>query len=286
MGFFLDEFKNRFNDKKVIVDNIKNVFEDFVKTFEIYCGAFVNNLPIVDSNFERNIRQKNNGNIDFVTIFNRIREDIPDVLPLWGFDKVLSFNYTNTYERVYVNEKELRQNVTGEPIDSQKEPEICYIHGKAGEGNIIIGIDEYLTDGRENTDFSFIEFKKYYQRIDKRTGSTYKDWIRNNEKKTVYYMGHSFAETDHDILREFLMDDNTQNTILYHEPSRKRDLMQKVIKIIGKDELIKRVHGSKWNIRFEPQEEFLFSENNTVFTDTVKKHIILGHLDNRIGMTV
>jgi hypothetical protein len=268
-----NDIKERILKKSDVIKKIKETFDEFLILFEKYCELYIDTLDVIEDTDIDNFIVYKDGIVDIEQTFTNIKTQLQGILPLWGFDKVLTFNYTNTYQRVYVDNKEQRQAVTGERIDSQKEPEICYIHGKAGEHNIIIGIDEYLTYGKQNTDFDFIEFKKFYQRIDKRTGSTYKDWIKNPENKNVYYIGHSFAETDHDILREFLKDDNTHNTILYHEPFRKQELIQKVINIIGQDELIKRVHGSDWNIRFEPQDEFLFSKNNTVFIDAIRAGI-------------
>lgn len=84
------------------------------------------------------------------------------------FDKILSFNYTNTYARLY---------------DKYGSAEYCYIHGKANitnsiiTNNMVLGIDEYLTEDRKNKDTDFIAFKKFYQRIYKETGGEYKDWI-------------------------------------------------------------------------------------------------------------
>lgn len=72
------------------------------------------------------------------------------------YSNVLCFNYTNTYERIYVEKSKL-----GNSID--------YIHGKANadstivSNNMVLGIDEYLLDDRKNKDIEFIAFKKFYQ---------------------------------------------------------------------------------------------------------------------------
>lgn len=66
---------------------------------------------------------------------------------------VLSFNYTNTYEKWYCTDKE-------------KKIAYDYIHGrinpKADENtsNLILGIDEYLLGEEKRTNNEFIEFKK------------------------------------------------------------------------------------------------------------------------------
>ena len=110
-----------------------------------------------------------------------------------NIDRVLSFNYSDTYEKWYGTNK------TGIEYD--------YIHGKAGVGNdmdtcnLVLGIEEYLEEPSKTFDNEFIEFKKFYQRIFKRTGSRYLSWIGNinayNEKTknanpprtNVFFMG-------------------------------------------------------------------------------------------------
>ena len=93
-----------------------------------------------------------------------------DYLSMSKFDCVLSFNYTNTYERLYGNDK----------------TKYCYIHGTAQENkdktNIIFGIDDDLESGKESKDFRWIRFKKYYQRVIFKTGSEYKDWISDSQQ--------------------------------------------------------------------------------------------------------
>ena len=84
------------------------------------------------------------------------------------FDGVLSFNYTNTYEKLY---------------DWKHLADYDYIHGQANLNNIIennnmvLGIDEYLPKNRRDKEIEFIGFKKFYQRIYKETGCEYKNWV-------------------------------------------------------------------------------------------------------------
>lgn len=61
-------------------------------------------------------------------------------------DHVLSFNYTDTYNRIYGNNKNIEYN---------------YIHGKAEHyntlesNNMVLGIDEYLCEDRKDKEFTF-----------------------------------------------------------------------------------------------------------------------------------
>lgn len=184
-------------------------------------------------------------------------------------DCVLSFNYSNTYERLYGNGKKIQYN---------------YIHGKADINNtvesnkMVLGIDEYLDSDRMNEEISFISFKKYYQRIYKGTGCEYRDWIykmkesaksfelklrseypvqipfikfTNDARHNLYIFGHSLDITDQDILRELILNDNVYTTIFYLD---KNDLKRKIanlVKVIKQDELIRRTGGSTKTIEFK-----------------------------------
>ena len=202
---------------------------------------------------------------------------------------VLSFNYTNTYEKIY---------------GSGKDIEYEYIHGKANinntinSNNMVLGIDEYLPDNRKNKDIEFIAFKKYFQRIHKETGCKYKEWVdeiktgyekyqrRQNDawaeiiesfkdgsinqipyQKQVfcekiqeecpthklYIFGHSLDVTDGDILRDLILNDNVYTTIYYLNKDVMGQQIANLVKVIGQDELIKRTGGSKKTIAFKKQ---------------------------------
>lgn len=74
-------------------------------------------------------------------------------------DKLLTFNYTDTYQRLYEC--------------NHRNIEYDYIHGKANidssiENNMVLGIDDYLTGAERFTNTDFIEFKKFYQRLHKK----------------------------------------------------------------------------------------------------------------------
>ena len=179
-----------------------------------------------------------------------------------SFDYVLSFNYTNTYERVF------KKNITS-------QTEICYIHGKANKDattencNLVLGIDEYLLGDKKNTQLTFLTFKKFYQRI-QCTDKSYSKWIDDINvcatdgtrcnKFELHIFGHSLDVTDKDILREFILNPNVQTKIYYHRKDEddKSDYDSKIknlIKMIGQDEFVKRIRGgSKNTIDFIPQK--------------------------------
>ena len=70
-------------------------------------------------------------------------------------------------------------------------------------------------DSFDNTEY--IYFQKYFQRIQKRTGSTYQSWLvekynpvptessTNDDVHRVVIFGHSLAETDKGILKDVFL---------------------------------------------------------------------------------
>lgn len=190
------------------------------------------------------------------------------------FSKVISFNYTSVYEKMYLDKHDIA-------VDGYMD----YIHGKADIGNtiesnnMVLGIDEYLPKKRRNKETEFIAFKKFYQRIHKETGCKYKEWvdkIKESGKKEekdlrgqfptqipimkfrykhkLYIFGHSLDVTDKDILRDLILNDNVKTTIFYHSKDAMGQQIANLVKIIGQKELIRRTGGSTKTIYFEPQK--------------------------------
>lgn len=153
-------------------------------------------------------------------------------------DKVISFNYTNTYEYLY-------------DTDATSKAEYCFIHGKIqnSEGNnMVLGIDDYLKGEDANLNLDFIRFKKYYQRLYKKTDCNYKNWLEEKEEKEVHIYGHSLDISDKDILKEIIETEHTNTIIYYHTKSAYDQQIINLIKILGKDNLLKRVYNK--NIKF------------------------------------
>lgn len=208
-------------------------------------------------------------------------------------DRVLSFNYTHTFEKIYTIKPDESASLMGENT-------ISYIHGETQESTdinsnkMVLGIDEYLPEEEKDKNLSFIDYKKYFQRIYKETGNEYLQWENkiesdsafinkpeNSDKKEkiiddisqnkcrensltsmnthqLYIFGHSLNVADGDVFRRLILHDNVKTNIFYHRKKEndKRDLKQKItnlVKIIGQDELIKRTGGSTRTIEFVPQ---------------------------------
>ncbi|ADZ84073.1 AbiH family protein [Cellulosilyticum lentocellum] len=208
-----------------------------------------------------------------------IEERTTDIAEL-SIDKVVSFNYTDTFRLLYAT------NINSIEYD--------FIHGKVGDkdkfsfniqdNNMVLGIDEYLDDSRKNIDVDYIQFKKYFQRIHKETGCKYKMWIKemqeDDEKKyneiisiqpkadkemtrklclrhNLYIFGHSLDVTDKDILKELILNENVITTIFYLNKQVYAQQIANLVKVIGQDELIKRVSGPNKTIIFKKQQDMI-----------------------------
>jgi len=228
-----------------------------VKAFEIYLKEFVEQMSC-----------------------NRVSSDINKIL----FDKVLSFNYTDTYDKKY-----------GDPEDNRGHRlyvDYEYIHGKVGRGDLVLGIDEYLPADRKDRDIEFIAFKKYFQRINGGTGRKYKEWLKeinsgekdniwgrywmmNNDGEKEFYIGrtyfhclyifgHSLDITDRDVLRDFLLNDRIKTKIFYLNDEVKKQQIANLVKIIGQEELVKRSSGELQTIEFIEQKSMKIEYKNKI----------------------
>lgn len=136
---------------------------------------------------------------------------------------VVSFNYTNVFEKLY---------------QAPTIP-VMHIHGDLSE-RIVLGINPDENDRLETVDTLFLQFKKYYQRVRYGTDVSYLRFI--NGVKThegtmdhwcLKVVGHSLDATDKDILME-LFDISCKLTILYHDESKICDFMKNIVTMYGK----------------------------------------------------
>lgn len=208
--------------RDVLLDHLHKL----IRALEIYLVEYVENIKV-----------------------KLISKDIMKV----SFNKVLSFNYTNTYEKIYEKDKDI---------------EYDYIHGKARHSNqaelnnMVLGIDEYLADERKNKDLEFIGFKKYFQRIHKETGCKYREWIddiiiQSGKIHHLYIFGHSLDETDGDVLRDFILRDNVHTHIYYLNKDVYGQQISNLVKVIGQEELIRKTGGFVKKIEFLRQHTMI-----------------------------
>lgn len=138
-------------------------------------------------------------------------------------ERVYSFNYTNTFEILY------RNNI------------VDYIHGNTCE-DIVLGINPDKDDMLRSVDTTFLQFKKYFQRVFFKTDIDYLTKMRNDrnpalsKEKHLLVIGHSLDKTDEDIIKEIFSTAN-RITVFYHEESRVKNLIANLVEIYGKEGL-------------------------------------------------
>lgn len=148
---------------------------------------------------------------------------------------LLNFNYTYTYKKVYGN------------LRRAHHP----IHGDCLNGGMVLGIpDDSFRDKLE-----YIYFIKYFQRIQKRAGSFYREWIQTPTSRTqtlsdtpieVYIMGHSLAETDKGVLDDFFENSRVGIiTIFYHDQLAYENMVINLVAMYGKDFVIEQTGNGR-----------------------------------------
>ena len=160
------------------------------------------------------------------------------VLDIGAIDKVLSFNYTDTFARFY------------QP-GLCRPPKYCYIHGRAAldntldDNNMVLGIDEYLDDDARSQEITFVHFKKFYQRIFKQTDYQYTKWFAEPGPKNLYILGHSLDVTDQDVLQYVITREDVTTTIFYHCRENNARQIQNLLQVLGYDDLNALARGRK-----------------------------------------
>lgn len=168
-------------------------------------------------NLEKNLNELTNMLKDYL-----LEQDISDID--YKITHVLSFNYTDTFRKLYSK------------LDNDK---IDFIHGSLNKNNLVLGINETLTEDTENKIVDTVYFKKYFQRIYKKTDYKYIDWLDHVNFDTVYIHGHSLDESDKEILEKIinsvLKKDTSTVKIFYYDEKHYRQEVTNLIKILGKD---------------------------------------------------
>lgn len=156
---------------------------------------------------------------------------LPDIIGE-KFNKVVSFNYTNTYRQLYCK--------------NMSDEDIHFIHGRAGKhesdisSGLVLGANDTLQDKEKDENVCCLKFKKYFQRIYKKTGNKYKNFFKKDTKKEnicSFFFGHSLSKTDGDIIRTIIYESD-QVVIFYHNDRQHREEITNLVTILGKDTLI------------------------------------------------
>lgn len=140
---------------------------------------------------------------------------------------LLNFNYTYTYHNIYGKHKLIEHHP---------------IHGDLRGNDLVLGISD---DFYENLDY--IYFQKYFQRIQKKTGSYYKRWIpqvletMDDSPATVHIIGHSLDKTDRGILKDIFNARYIERIyIYYHNQSAYESQVINLIEMLGRDFVIEQ----------------------------------------------
>ena len=137
-------------------------------------------------------------------------------------DYACTFNYTNTHELLFCS-----------------SVPICHIHGNVKD-KIVLGVNPNQCDDLSGIDTSFIQFKKYFQRVFYKTDIEYLGLIEkikcakdSDEKVQLYVAGHSLDETDKDVIQE-LFKSADRITIFYHAEQAAGKYIKNLVSIYGK----------------------------------------------------
>ena len=203
----------------------------------------------------------------------------PDIASLYP-NKVLSFNYTDTFDRYYKHAEAVAEtDSTGKVTQGSLIPFTQYIHGKMGSGNIIFGIDEYSVGEERDKRVNYNVFKKFVERILYKTGFEYREWISdivNTEyigEVLVYVFGHSLDITDKDILSDLITTDKVTTVIYYFSREQQASQISNLIKMIGHDRFLDMINAVPPRIVFKAQQNMIPLENEPSRIEIVKGDI-------------
>ena len=216
---------------------------------------------------------------DYIDNWGRIEYYNPDIDAIHP-DAILSFNYSDTWKRVYEYN---RGNVKYSFIHgkAQSMPYIFNMDKCIDKNQMVLGIDEYLPEDRRNKEVEFIAFKKYYQRIYKKTGNEYKSWLAEIDKQRkdgrkqenkLYIFGHSLDVTDGDILKELIEHEGIGTIIFYKDKTRLGQQIANLVKVLGPEKVIQYVYGNKPIIEFRQQKSRgkIYGSTFEIVSDMVK----------------
>lgn len=166
-----------------------------------------------------------------------------------NYIRVLNFNYTNTYEKLYHLHN----------INAEANPKYVYVHGKicnSDECNLILGTHSFYNhlpnDLAEEVHVEFNIFKKHNQRHRYGTIEAYQGLLRElNDKKRIikpifYVIGHSLDKADHNILKHiFKAKEDSIINVYYHNQEALDRLITNITEIMGEEETMTKVRFIK-----------------------------------------
>lgn len=258
-----NDHKNGFSSN-AFVEFLNNQLEDFIEIFDLYLELIV------------------------IQLNSRSMLEI-DSKEWVDPDKIFSFNYTNTYQRIH---------------DSVA---VEYLHGSHGAyQNIVLGVSDLELNSLKRA--KAYGFTKYHQKLFKDTDYLFLDKLKEKVKShkrrieyfekdfgdtdpiakkferqkimeqeskldlNFYIWGHSLDVSDKDYIIDLFslnddMDRNVRVTVYYFNKTAKFDLLNNLLAILGKDK-VEQWMKNKWLV-FKPNPEIKFAIENTENLDQV-----------------
>lgn len=124
------------------------------------------------------------------------------------------------------------------------DDDCSYIHGKAGENNIVLGFEEYLDDDKKDKNWHVSALKNIFKEYIRKLVVLIRSGFPKR-KKNIYIFGHSLAVSRKDVLKEFILNKKVKTTIYYYSEEAYAQQIINLVEIIGQDVLIEKVYGKK-----------------------------------------
>lgn len=261
----IDNFLRDFHfNEKLSKDGIETPFQKYLFNYHIENSIDIINLlhkHLIEFTqlFEKYILEEVFANQEQIKKYNFLFQSKDRAV------HVLSFNYTDTYERLY-KEKSLY---------ADPKSLYVYIHGKAGQKNLIFGTKSFYNylpnSNNEKIPVAFNIFKKHNMRHKYNTIEAYQNLLktitdpRRTIKPVFHIIGHSLDITDRVILEHILLaNKNAVIKIYYHDEESQEKLLNNITDIIGEKEVMTRVqlidqHDEKRGILRPVKKEVLTS---------------------------
>lgn len=160
-------------------------------------------------------------------------QSVLDCVENIGNAKVLTFNYTNT-----------AQKLLGVTLDSTH-----FIHGKINFNRpkteintMVFGIED-KEDDIETINLDLIPYQKFYQRTLKETGNEFEVFFQNPIPKNIIVFGHSVDPLDKEIFKKcfgLAKEGKYEYKFIftYFDESAKRSIIKNLAAILGKNSLV------------------------------------------------
>lgn len=246
-----------------------------IRVFEIYLAEYVEKISIKEKSpdIENIIVQMNQNE---------------------GENYILNFNYTHIIQKVYLSrykdglikdmdyihgEANINNAIESDNIvlgigeylpDDKKNRKIDFITFKKFYQRMHKQTGCMYKEWIDNIKWDFRRFVRKQEELEKRkyiyTDDPLRRFINHNvislededcPKHDIYIFGHSLAETDSDIFRDLILNDNVHTTIFYHDKDAMGQQIANLVKVIGQDELIRRTGGSTKTIEFKQQQNMV-----------------------------